>query len=53
MNSLVGVLIRFRLKRIALASDIEAMFHQVRVDPDDRNALKFLWWPEGALDKDP
>ena len=52
-NSLVGVLTRFRLEKVALASDIQAMFHQVKVDPRDRNALKFLWWPKGNLNKPP
>ena len=31
INSLVGVVIRFRQEQVALAADIEAMFHQVRV----------------------
>ena len=52
-NSLVGVLMRFRQERVALASDIQAMFHQVRVSPTDRNSLRFLWWPEGDLSKEP
>ena len=30
MNSLIGVLIRFRKNRIALVADVEAMFHQVK-----------------------
>ena len=34
-HSLVGVLSRFRQERLALMSDIEAMFHQVRVRPCD------------------
>ena len=46
-NPLVGVLIRFREEPIALIADIEAMFHQVRVNPDDCKALRFLWWPDG------
>ena len=25
------------------------MFHQVLVDPRDCNALRFFWWPKGAL----
>ena len=29
------------------------MFHQVFVDPKDRNYLRFLWWPEGDLTKQP
>jgi hypothetical protein len=53
MNSLVGVLIRFRQENVALTADIEAMFHQVRVQEKDRDALRFLWWPGGDLDKEP
>lgn len=34
-------------------ADIEKMFHQVSVKPEDREALRFLWWPEGDLTKDP
>ncbi|XP_028415393.1 uncharacterized protein LOC114538415 [Dendronephthya gigantea] len=52
-NSLVGVLTRFREEPIAFMSDIEAMFHQVRVRPSDRDALRFLWWPNGNLENPP
>ena len=27
-------------------ADIKPMFLQVLVDPKDRNALRFLWWPK-------
>ncbi|XP_028404802.1 uncharacterized protein LOC114527367 [Dendronephthya gigantea] len=50
-NKLIGVLIRFRLERIALTSDVEAMFHQVRVDPKDCDTLRFLWWPDADFAK--
>ena len=50
-NSLVGVLTRFREERVAMMSDIEAMFYQVHVLPSDRKALRFLWWPDGDLDR--
>ncbi|XP_060567693.1 uncharacterized protein LOC132726393 [Ruditapes philippinarum] len=53
MNSLMGVVIRFRKEKIALAADIESMFHQVRVTDEDRNVLRFLWWPGGDLNKKP
>ena len=52
-NSLVGVLTRFRQEPIAIAADIEAMFHQVNVPPDDSNALRFLWWTDGELTNTP
>ena len=45
-SSLLGVLLRFREEQVAFVADIEAMFLQVLVDPRDRNALRFLWWPE-------
>ncbi|XP_045213227.2 uncharacterized protein LOC123564038 [Mercenaria mercenaria] len=53
MNSIVGVLIRFREEPVALVADIEAMFHQVKVQDSDRNSLRFLWWPDGDLEKEP
>eukprot|EP00794_Sanderia_malayensis_P008362 gene8362-biopygen6189 len=52
-NSLVGVLLRFRQENVALIADVEAMFHQVRVKEDDVSALRFLWFPNGDLSKDP
>ena len=50
-NKLVGVLMRFRLHPIAIMADIQAMFHQVHVTPEDQDVLRFLWWPEGNLSK--
>lgn len=46
-NSLIGVLMRFRHKPIALAADVERVFHQVRVPAKDKDLLRFLWWPKG------
>ena len=43
LNSLVGVLLRFRRYRIAVVADVEAMFHQVRLRPEDADAVRFLW----------
>ncbi len=50
-NSLVGVLTRFREEKVALMGDIEAMFYQVKVPPEQHDHLRFLWWPEGDLQK--
>ena len=52
-NALVGVLTRFRQEPVALVSDIESMFNQVQVTPAYRDALRFLWWPEGDTDQRP
>ena len=52
-NNLFGVLNRFRQEAIALVSDIEGMFHQVKVDPKDYDALCFLWWQDGDLTQQP
>ena len=52
-NNLVGVLCRFRQEPVALMCDIEGMFHQVKVNPEHRNFLRFLWWENGNLDSEP
>ena len=43
-NSLVGVLLRFRQGDVAFMADIEAMFMQVKVQEEDRDVLRFLWF---------
>ena len=45
-NTMIGVLCRFRRYPVVLTCDIERMFHQFLVNPEDRNYLRFLWWPE-------
>ena len=52
-NNLVGVLTRFRQENVALMADVESMFHQVRVSPEDCDALRFLWWPDNDLNSEP
>ena len=44
MNSLIGVLIRFRRENVGVVSDIEQMFHSFHVNPDQRDFLRFLWY---------
>ena len=51
-NSLEGVLMRFRKDEVAVASDIESMFHRVAYRDDDTDALRFLWW-DGSSDEPP
>lgn len=38
-------------KKFALMADIEGMFHQVRVNKEDSNFLRFLWWPNGDVNQ--
>ena len=48
-NGLVGVLCQFRRDPVAFMCDLEAMFHQFKVDKRHRNLLWFLWWPDGDI----
>ena len=50
-STLTGVLTRFRQDSVALMADIKAMFYQVRVPKCDRDYLRFLWWPQGDIQK--
>ncbi len=50
INSLAGILSRFRKEPIAFTCDIQSMFHQVGVNPEDRDYLRFLWWDDSELE---
>ena len=43
LNSLVGILIRFRTGKVAVAADVKDHFHRVRVNSEDADSLRFLW----------
>ena len=43
LNSLLGVLMRFRANQIAVLADIEGMFMQIAINQTDQSALRFLW----------
>ena len=43
----------FRQERITVMADIESMFYQVHVPPDDSNVPRFLWWPRNDLESQP
>ena len=49
-NNLLGILLSFRQYPIALVADIEGMFNQVKVPPEDSDALRFLWWEDSDLE---
>ena len=46
LNSLVGVLFRFRHHEVRLMADVEQMFHSFHVNPKHRDFLRFLWFED-------
>ena len=53
LNTLLGILLRFRQEPVAVVADVEAMYHRVLVYPEDQRFLRFLWWDAGDLTKPP
>ena len=53
VTGLLGDLIRFRQEAIAVVGDIKSCFHQVFVDENDRDAFRFLWFPNNDLEQPP
>ena len=49
LNSLIGVLTRFRKEEVAFTCDIEQMFHNFYVNPEHRDFLRFLWFENNDL----
>ena len=43
LQDLVGLLLRFRLHRVAITADIEKAFLQIGLQPGERNVTRFLW----------
>ena len=53
-NTVVDVLLRFRQEPVGIMSDIEGFFFQARVtDHLSDRFLRFFWWPQGDVSKDP
>ena len=52
-GNLLGVLTRFREGPIAVIADTRAMFHQVKVSPEDRDSLRFFWWDNNDIASTP
>ena len=50
LQTLIHVLMRFRQHPYAVSADIEGMFLQVGVIPEDRPSLRFLWREDPAAD---
>ena len=43
-ESLYGVLLRFRLYKYVFIADIEKAFHQILINPEHRDFVRFLWY---------
>ena len=49
LNSLPGILLSFRTKKIAFMMDIQKFFHQVLVDERDQDAFRYLWFEDESM----
>ena len=49
-NQLRGVLLRFREKPVAFAADIEGMFSNFKVPPEQQDLLRFYWFQKNNPD---
>lgn len=52
MNSLLGMLVKFRGGLFAYTGDINTMFYLVRVPEHQRDYLRFFWW-ENSFSEEP
>ncbi|XP_062607729.1 uncharacterized protein LOC134269543 [Saccostrea cucullata] len=52
INSLLGILLRFRKDEVAMTTDIEQMFYRFRVDENHRDFLRFLWYRDNNPEED-
>ena len=52
-NSLLGILLNFRKGKIPVMADIESMYYQVLVPEEHRKFLRFFWWEDGDLNREP
>ena len=52
-NTLIGVLLRFRINKVGVSADIEKMFHMIRLPQKDMDYLRFLWFENNDLSKEP
>lgn len=41
--SMIGALLRFRTHKYAVTGDVQAMYHQVKIIPEDQQCQRFLW----------
>ena len=49
-NALRAVLVRFRRWAIGFSADIENMFHQFFVPPEDSTYMRFFWFKDNVAE---
>ena len=49
MNVLTEVLMKFRIHKIGLMTDIKAFFHNVRVHPEDADTFRYMWFTDKSM----
>ena len=47
LQNLTGILLRFRLNKIAMVADIEKAFLQIRLQDDAKDVTRFFWLKDG------
>lgn len=47
LNSLPGVLFKFRERKVGICGDLREMFHQIRIREEDCSSQRFLWREPG------
>ena len=50
INSLLGILLRFREDEVAMTADVEQMFYRFHVNENDRDFLMFFWYRDNNPD---
>ena len=53
LNKLAGVLLRFREHCVAFIGDIEQMFLQLKVPPEQADFMRVFWWSDGNMLSNP
>ena len=53
INTLIGIILRFRSSPVGLSCDIKKMYYNFFVNEEHRDLLRFLWWPGGDTSLSP
>ena len=51
LETIVGILLRFREGQVAVSADIRAFFSRVLIPPEQKDYLRFIWFRDGRLEE--